>query len=296
MRTPSTFLPVGLPGGPPDGPPGRASGRPPSLATCLSWPHVPPVPEPAPGQPAGLSLAWRTQGDHAVAALSGELDIACAAALREQLLGLLRLHAARLVIDLSGVSYCDASGLAVLVGTGRRAELLGGELRLAAPRPAVDSALRVMGLHRRFDIFPTVSAAVARPPAVSSHAGSAPLIAAASPIALAAPVQRAQRAAAVAAGAARMRRTAGSGDLRAAVAALLSYPDAWRDADPDRRFAPALQALAHAYARTGNARSDHAQLAEAARSLLAVLTEHALTYSPPVAATASRLRRLLHAG
>ena len=42
--------------------------------------------------------------------------------------------------------------------------------------------------------------------------------------------------------------------------------------------------------------SRNARLAEAARSLLSVLTEHALTYSPPVAATASRLRRLLDAG
>ena len=47
------------------------------------------------------------------------------------------------VIDLSKVSHCDASGLAVLIGTGRRARLLGGFLRLAAVSPQVDQ-----GLHR----------------------------------------------------------------------------------------------------------------------------------------------------
>lgn len=174
-----------------------APGRPPSPA---AWRGAAPVPEPGPGSAAGLSLSWRTQGEHAIAALIGELDIACAAVLREQLLSLLRLHAARLVIDLSGVSYCDASGLAVLVGTGRRAELLGGVLRLAAPTPPVDSALRVTGLHRRFDIFPTVSAAVAAAPVPGTPVASRPGILLSPP---------AKMGASVASGAARVRRAAG---------------------------------------------------------------------------------------
>lgn len=35
-------------------------------------------------------------------------------------------------------------------------------------------------------------------------------------------------------------------ELRIAVAAVLAHADAWRDADPDRHFAPALHALARA--------------------------------------------------
>jgi anti-anti-sigma factor len=274
MRIPSILLPAC----PLDKPPSPVSAA--SIAV---------VPEPGTGQPVGLSLTRRTQGGYTIAALTGELDVACAGTLREQLLSLLRPHSARLVLDLSEVSYCDASGLAVLVGTGRRAELLGGVVRLAAPRPAVDSVLRAMGLHRRFDIFPGVSAAVAPKPAAGGAAGAAGMPA----VLLSSP---AKMAVTVTAGEAVMRRAAGAGDLRAAVGALLSYPDAWRDADPDRRFAPAFQVLARAYARTGHARTDNVRLAEAARALLSVLTEHALTYSPPVAATASRLRRLLEAG
>jgi hypothetical protein len=52
------------------------------------------------------------------------------------------------VIDLSKVSHCDTSGLAVLIGTGRRARLLGGFLRLAAVSPQVDQGLHVTGLRR----------------------------------------------------------------------------------------------------------------------------------------------------
>ena len=98
-----------------------------------------------------LSLSAQTAAGITVAELAGELDVACAPALREQLLGLLWPGSGRLVIDLSEVSLCDASGLAVLVGTGRRAKLLGGFLRLAAVSPVVDRALHITGLHRHLD-------------------------------------------------------------------------------------------------------------------------------------------------
>ena len=84
---------------------------------------------------------------------------------------------------------------------------------------------------------------------------------------------------------------ADSGELHSAVAALLASADAWRDADPRRRFSPALRALAQAHAGTS-----HAALVLAARSLLAVLDREPLSYSPIVAATASRLRRLFPTG
>jgi len=102
----------------------------------------------------GLSLTARTERGHVIAVLSGELDLTSAPAPRERLLGLLQSAAGRLVIDLSAVRYADASGLAVLVGTGRRARLLGGFLRLAAPAPAVAKVLRLTGMHRQLDTFP----------------------------------------------------------------------------------------------------------------------------------------------
>src|SRR5713101_4109119 len=97
---------------------------------------------------AGVMVTSRVErAGYVIAVLRGELDIASAPALREELLGLLRPAASRLVIDLSAVSYADASGLAILVGTGRRAGLLGGYMRLAAPTPGVANVLRLTGLH-----------------------------------------------------------------------------------------------------------------------------------------------------
>jgi anti-anti-sigma factor len=109
------------------------------------------------------ALATRKERGHLVAVLTGRLDITRAPALREPLLRVLRPAASRLVLDLSLVSHVDASGLAVLVGTERRARLLGGSLRLAAVRPAVAMAVRAAGLDRLLEIFPTVHSAVRSP-------------------------------------------------------------------------------------------------------------------------------------
>ncbi len=109
---------------------------------------------------AGLRLTSRTgHGGQVIAALRGDLDIASAPDLREQLIDLLPA-AGRLIIDLSAVRYADASGLAVLVGTGHRAGLLGGFLRLAAPSAEVAQVLAATGMNRHLDIFATVQAAL----------------------------------------------------------------------------------------------------------------------------------------
>jgi anti-sigma B factor antagonist len=105
-----------------------------------------------------LDISVRVRGGITIAELAGELDIASAPALRERLLGLLQAGSSQLVIDLSQVSFRDASGLAVLVSTSRRARLLGGFLRVTAVSPQADRVLHITGLHRHLAIFPTVRA------------------------------------------------------------------------------------------------------------------------------------------
>jgi anti-anti-sigma factor len=228
----------------------------------------------------GLRFSARRVDGYTIATLAGELDVACSPVLREHLLGVLTPRASRLVVDLSKVTFCDASGLAVLVGTGRRASLLGGVLRLAAPAPVVTAALRMSGLLRQFDIFPTVLAATAPPTAADRSAGARTLAYTSGRTADAEPAVQAPLVPAVG--------LLAASDLREAVAALLAHADAWRDADPNRRFTSPLRALARAQAR-----NDHVALGQAARSLVAMLTRYPLTYSPAVAATASDLRHLI---
>jgi anti-sigma B factor antagonist len=207
----------------------------------------------------------------------GDLDIVSVPAVRERLLSLLRPDASRLVIDMSAVRYADASGLAGLVSTQRRAVLLGGTLRLAALQPEVARVLTAAGLGRDLATYPSVQAAVAgrkRGIRAALHVPSQ-----------AAPAQSVP--AHVVPAQAQAELGPDGAELRAAVAALLANADAWHDADPHRRFSPALRALAQAYAG-----SSYAVMAQAAQSLLSVLSREPLTHSPAVAATAGRLRGL----
>lgn len=108
---------------------------------------------------ARARLLSRRASDQTIIAIHGELDIATTAALRQRILTILASTAGPVIIDLSAVSFCDASGLALLVGTQRRAGLHGVPLTLAAPRPNVAKLLRVTGLDRVFAVHPTLAAA-----------------------------------------------------------------------------------------------------------------------------------------
>jgi hypothetical protein len=50
------------------------------------------------------------------------------------------------------------------VGSARRARLLGGSLRLAAPSPQVARVLAASGLNQHLDIYPAVRAAITGQP------------------------------------------------------------------------------------------------------------------------------------
>lgn len=113
-----------------------------------------------PAEVPDMNISCHAEGAHLVVALSGVLDVTSAPALREYFLRLLRPAASRLIIDLSDVTRADSRGLSVLVGTERRARLLDGFLRLAAPVPAVTVALCATGLDLRLDIYPTLEAAI----------------------------------------------------------------------------------------------------------------------------------------
>ena len=109
---------------------------------------------------AEMSLSVLSRPAVTIASLEGELDIATTPALRERLLNVFRPGVRLLVIDLSGVSFCDVSALAVLVATQRRARRLGITVRLSAPRPQVTKLLRVTGLDQCFTICATLDHAL----------------------------------------------------------------------------------------------------------------------------------------
>lgn len=82
--------------------------------------------------------------------LSGEIDILTSHALRRRLLRTLKHSTDQLVLDLSGLAFCDAAGLGVLVGIQSRARSQGITVTLAAPRPNMSRLLRMTELDRSF--------------------------------------------------------------------------------------------------------------------------------------------------
>jgi anti-anti-sigma factor len=101
---------------------------------------------------AEMSLSVLSRPAFTIARLEGDLDIGTTPVLRERLLSVLGPGVRLLIIDLSGVSFCDVSALAVLIGTQRRARGLGSTVLLAAPRPQMAKLMRVTGLDRHFTI------------------------------------------------------------------------------------------------------------------------------------------------
>ncbi|MFI0352252.1 STAS domain-containing protein [Actinomadura sp. 9N407] len=109
--------------------------------------------------PIGAGLSRERLPGHVLITLRGELDVASTPALRERLHAALQDPGPLVVIDLSQVTFCDASGLALLVGARRRTEPKGVTLVLAAPSAQMTRMLGVTGLHGAFTIRRSVAAA-----------------------------------------------------------------------------------------------------------------------------------------
>jgi anti-sigma B factor antagonist len=101
-----------------------------------------------------------------VLALTGELDLAAAPAVRSHVVALTGAGVTRLVIDLSGVDFLDSAGLGVLVGARKRvrqADEVAGEVRLVVPEPRLRRLLTLTGLDLVFPLFDERAEAVAAP-------------------------------------------------------------------------------------------------------------------------------------
>ena len=100
-----------------------------------------------------LKVSTRFQGDRAIVALAGEIDLYTAPRLQSELAAALASgDPARLVVDMSAVEFCDSTGMNVLLAAHRRASEQGGSLELAGP-PAVRKILQVTGLETVFTVL-----------------------------------------------------------------------------------------------------------------------------------------------
>ncbi|MCD0452512.1 STAS domain-containing protein [Actinocorallia sp. API 0066] len=106
-----------------------------------------------------LQVSTASQAGHAVVSAVGELDLYTAPRLQQALQALLgEQELDRVVVDLSGVEFCDSTGMNVLLSGMKRVRERGGVFELAAPRPAVQRILQVTGLDTVFTVHDAVPA------------------------------------------------------------------------------------------------------------------------------------------
>ena len=66
-----------------------------------------------------------------------------------------------LLLDLTGLSFCDARGLSAFVRIANHADAAGCRFGLIAPRPPVAKILRISGLDSRMPVFAIIDVALA---------------------------------------------------------------------------------------------------------------------------------------
>jgi anti-anti-sigma factor len=91
----------------------------------------------------------------------GRLDLPAARALEDALNDLCNAGRARLVIDMTGVSYVASAALKALLVGARRARLLDGDVRLAALNDRVREVFEMAGFDQIFAIHATPTEAAA---------------------------------------------------------------------------------------------------------------------------------------
>ncbi len=93
--------------------------------------------------------------------IGGEIDIATAPKLREQLLALVNRECYRIVVDLEEVEFIDSTGLGVLIGARKRVGLQDGAMTLVCTEARIIKVFEITGLDKVFEIHATLAEAVA---------------------------------------------------------------------------------------------------------------------------------------
>jgi anti-sigma B factor antagonist len=95
-----------------------------------------------------LTLSHKQTDGDAVIALDGELDLASAPDLAELAEELVRNGADNIIVDAQRLSFCDSSGLRILVSIANDLRPTGGRVAILNPQPIVLRVLELTGLDR----------------------------------------------------------------------------------------------------------------------------------------------------
>jgi len=125
----------------------------PAIATPVPLGAVPRQADQA--EPVQLELSRQGQ----VIRVTGELDIATAEKAYSYISDIIDGGPAPVTVDLSGLTFCDASGLGVLARIARHAKQAGRQLKLSSARPSLLKLMRLTGLDVNFpELLPSARA------------------------------------------------------------------------------------------------------------------------------------------
>jgi len=108
-----------------------------------------------------MEISERTEDGVIDLHLAGEIDLHASPTLRKRLHEIADKKSPSLVIDFSGVSYIDSSGLATLVEYVREAKPHAGKLALHGLQPKVRMVFELVRLNELFTIAADKAAAIA---------------------------------------------------------------------------------------------------------------------------------------
>ncbi len=109
---------------------------------------------PGSDHPAGedFRISVRDDAGAPVVVVEGEVDVATAPSLRDELYRLIENGATWVVVDLSGMDFIDSTGLGVFVGALKRAREGGGGVELRGLKPSARKVFEITGLDSAFTI------------------------------------------------------------------------------------------------------------------------------------------------
>ena len=107
-----------------------------------------------------IEIEVRNRDGSTVVAARGEVDVATAPALRDGLEEALEQDIGAVVVDLTGVTFIDSTGLGVLIGARRRCMEAGRELRVVVPEPRILKVFEITGLTELFAIHESLDPAL----------------------------------------------------------------------------------------------------------------------------------------
>lgn len=96
-----------------------------------------------------MSVKISVKGEVVTAYLSGELDHHSAREMREAIDSAIELNIPEiLVLDFSGISFMDSSGIGLVMGRFRNLQRLGAQLHITGTSPQITKIMKLAGIER----------------------------------------------------------------------------------------------------------------------------------------------------